>query len=236
MIENNQLFASQGNRVQVFNLPGLAMLREERFPEPVNECAIEPQTKKLFVASENRLYWEGGGVEYQPVMIPPPPIAVRSQPADSVFSIQVGAFGSKTNADNLGNELNKKGLAYYIVEESGVFKVRIGYFSSKNEALDASTGLKDHQPWVMSDRITETVKPTTGMDLNHDGTIEWVVNPDERVIIFSRTGSVYKKVWESPADKKLKVGNMEDGQIQVETQEGVSGTISWSGKYWQLRF
>ena len=52
--------------------------------------------------------------------------------------IQVGAFGQKSNADNLYKKLNKSGMNAYIEESSKhgkkLYHVRIGPFSSKSKA------------------------------------------------------------------------------------------------------
>jgi hypothetical protein len=235
-IENNQLYASAGNRVRVFTLPGLEKIQEQSFPETVQEVLFEAQTGTIAALSDGRLYFGGGTAREQPVVIPEPPTVAPVVSADSLFAIQVGAFGSKTSADNLGSTLNKKGIAYYIVEDKGVFKVRIGYFNSKQEAQIASGGLNDYKPWIARDKAIDTIKSPVGFDLNKDGSPEWVMNSEDRVVIFSLEKNIYKKAWESPADKKLKVTGVEDGRIAVETPEGTKGAILWSGKNWELRF
>ena len=52
--------------------------------------------------------------------------------------IQVGAFGQKSNADNLYKKLNKSGMNAYIEESSKqskkLYHVRVGPFSSKSKA------------------------------------------------------------------------------------------------------
>jgi cell wall-associated NlpC family hydrolase len=51
------------------------------------------------------------------------------------FAIQVGAFSVVGNAIRLTHSLNEHDLnAYYFVHESGLYKVRFGDFSSKEEA------------------------------------------------------------------------------------------------------
>jgi hypothetical protein len=51
------------------------------------------------------------------------------------FAIQVGAFSVVGNAIHLTHSLNKQNLnAYYFVHESGLYKVRFGDFSTKEEA------------------------------------------------------------------------------------------------------
>jgi cell division septation protein DedD len=50
---------------------------------------------------------------------------------DIYYSVQVGAFSSRTNAANLAKELNEKGFAAYVQEqapgeERAVYRVRVG--------------------------------------------------------------------------------------------------------------
>jgi cell wall-associated NlpC family hydrolase len=51
------------------------------------------------------------------------------------FTIQMGAFSEVGNAVRLTNSLNRQNLdAYYFIHESGLYKVRFGDFSTKEEA------------------------------------------------------------------------------------------------------
>jgi hypothetical protein len=73
------------------------------------------------------------------------PAAAR--PAMSVpqlrYTIQAGAFKNIDNAVRLtGKLLAQKLLAYHFIDESGFYKVRIGNFSSRGEALDKAEHLK----------------------------------------------------------------------------------------------
>jgi len=50
--------------------------------------------------------------------------------------VQLGAFGSKENAERLAEDFNKRGVQLYIMEikDRKLFSVRTGYFSSSNDA------------------------------------------------------------------------------------------------------
>lgn len=67
------------------------------------------------------------------------------------FTIQLGAFPSKTGAEDLKSQLKSKGISAYIVnkdKDSIYFKVRVGNYSNKKEAeralisIEKQTGLK----------------------------------------------------------------------------------------------
>jgi len=66
--------------------------------------------------------------------------ATEEKPSTSKkgWVIQVGAFGQKSNADNLYKKLNKSGMSAYIEESSKqnkkLYHVRVGPFSSKSKA------------------------------------------------------------------------------------------------------
>jgi cell wall-associated NlpC family hydrolase len=58
------------------------------------------------------------------------------------YAIQVGAFSVVENAIRLTYSLNEKDLnAYYFVHESGLYKVRFGDFSTKEEARENAENL-----------------------------------------------------------------------------------------------
>ena len=66
--------------------------------------------------------------------------------ASGNYSIQVGAFSSRNNAQNLASKLNAKGYAAFIVQEASrsksLFKVRVGHFSSLAQAKRAEQQLR----------------------------------------------------------------------------------------------
>ncbi|MBI2094661.1 MAG: SPOR domain-containing protein [Candidatus Omnitrophica bacterium] len=59
-----------------------------------------------------------------------------------LFSVQVGSFSKKENAQNLLRKLAGKGYDAYLVEgPSGTWRVRVGRFASKEEAEEAKARL-----------------------------------------------------------------------------------------------
>jgi cell wall-associated NlpC family hydrolase len=73
------------------------------------------------------------------------PAATRPRPALPAlrYTIQAGAFKNIDNAVRLtGKLLARKLIAYHFIDESGFYKVRIGNFPSREEAVDRAEGLK----------------------------------------------------------------------------------------------
>lgn len=63
-----------------------------------------------------------------------PPKTTAKTTAKTLYRVQVGAFQSKTNADNLAKQLKSKGFDTYIVLINGLYKVQVGAFSVKANA------------------------------------------------------------------------------------------------------
>ncbi|MFO7709123.1 MAG: NlpC/P60 family protein [Desulfobacterales bacterium] len=73
---------------------------------------------------------------------PPPPKPKPVLPALR-YSIQAGAFKNIDNAVRLTQRLlTRKLAAYHFIDDSGFYKVRIGNFSSRAEAVERAEGLK----------------------------------------------------------------------------------------------
>lgn len=73
------------------------------------------------------------------------PPAVRPRPVlpQMRYTIQAGAFKNIDNAVRLtGKLLARKLFAYHFIDESGFYKVRIGNFPSREEAVEKAEGLK----------------------------------------------------------------------------------------------
>jgi cell division septation protein DedD len=92
--------------------------------------AINSAMQKDFQAIVSRAVKEAGGTD-------------EKKP---VFVIQVGAFTSKVNAGKLAEKLSRKGYAVIVAEAlSGsrhIFKVRVGNYASRDEAVEAEKVLK----------------------------------------------------------------------------------------------
>jgi cell wall-associated NlpC family hydrolase len=72
----------------------------------------------------------------QPPPTPPPAPEVRPEVSETAYSVQLGAFSVLENAVRLARSLRDTGLeAYYFKHESGLYKVRIGDFATRAEAL-----------------------------------------------------------------------------------------------------
>lgn len=74
---------------------------------------------------------------------PPPSIRPKTSLPALRYTIQAGAFKNIDNAVRLtGKLLAHKLFAYHFIDESGFYKVRIGNFPSRGEALERAEGLK----------------------------------------------------------------------------------------------
>jgi cell wall-associated NlpC family hydrolase len=86
------------------------------------EVEIEPPPEKVPTTKE-------------PAPSPKKPTPSPKELPQLGFAIQVGAFSMVGNAIRLAHSLNKYDLnAYYFVHESGLYKVRFGDFSTKEDA------------------------------------------------------------------------------------------------------
>jgi len=76
------------------------------------------------------------------VVAPQPSVVPQGKLAHAGYTIQVGAFSHLDNAVRLADKLEDRGLgAYYFLDETGLFKVRFGNFSSKDSALRKARSL-----------------------------------------------------------------------------------------------
>jgi|GEM_PF-2011836 len=77
--------------------------------------------------------------------------ATHASPMQAVahYSIQVGAFSVKRNADSLANRLRKKGYSVDIVRPSSgksrLYRVRVGKFKTRAAALEAAQRLRKNE-------------------------------------------------------------------------------------------
>jgi len=58
----------------------------------------------------------------------------HATPAESYFTVQVGSFSKKENAEKLFADMNKKKYDVFIEFKDGMYKVRIGRYKSRDEA------------------------------------------------------------------------------------------------------
>jgi cell division septation protein DedD len=67
-----------------------------------------------------------------------------------VYTVQVGAFSTEKNAQNLANEIRDKGYQTYVVKGKTLYKVQVGEFKTSEEAKKNSEKLKKlgYEIWV----------------------------------------------------------------------------------------
>lgn len=67
-----------------------------------------------------------------------------------VYTVQVGAFSTEKNAQNLANEIKDKGYQTYVVKGINLYKVQVGEFKTSEEAKKISEKLKKlgYEIWV----------------------------------------------------------------------------------------
>ncbi len=81
---------------------------------------------------------------------PPPPVARTSRSTNSFapigakggWSIQLGSFASRANADKLARTLHGKGIRVYVSTQGGKHRVRAGPFADRTAADRAAAKLK----------------------------------------------------------------------------------------------
>jgi cell division septation protein DedD len=69
-----------------------------------------------------------------------------------VYTVQVGAFSTEENAQNLAKEIRDKGYQTYVVKGKTLYKVQVGEFKTSGEAQKISEELKKlgYEIWVIT--------------------------------------------------------------------------------------
>ena len=110
---------------------------------------------------------------------PPPSDSLPPAPSDSAvtetgYTIQLGAFSVLNNAARFTDTLRENGLdAYYFRHDSGLFKVRLGEFTSRGDARQEAarlyeSGMVDHF-WIVAPEDYALARSRTGgQDLLRD--------------------------------------------------------------------
>jgi len=92
-----------------------------------------------------------------PVPAPAPAAAATTAPATGGgrIAVQVGAFGTRKEADALAKKLSGRGYAVYVMNPMGdgksVYRVRVGNYNSADEAQRVSVRLTQQEklkPWI----------------------------------------------------------------------------------------
>ena len=60
-----------------------------------------------------------------------------------IYTVQVGAFSSEKNAQNLAKEIKDKGFSSYVIKGKTLYKVQVGKFKNYKEARNLSQKLKE---------------------------------------------------------------------------------------------
>lgn len=220
-ISDNSLLSIEDKKVVLLSLPDLKIRKEKSFDKEVVDVKL--WQNRLLVLSGDEFITEG--IKIEKVEMP----IQRAEIPDSLHALQIGAFIEKENLLTLQEELRRRGLAYYNVYEMGMFKLRVGYFESKEEATIFASLLNPYPSWVLYDKIQEIRKPETGWDFNKDGDFEIVINQEgAKIIIFSLKDKIYKKIWESDPHYRYRLIKVEDSGIQVDI-DGKEHIIKWEG-------
>ncbi|MGD6831756.1 N-acetylmuramoyl-L-alanine amidase [Sutcliffiella halmapala] len=130
-----RLIHATGRRDRGIKTANFHVLRETKMASILVECGFMtyyPEAQLLKTDSYRktcaRAIAEGVAEYFNLELKPTPP------PAKAVYKVQVGAFKAQENADNLANELDRKGYSTFVFQEQGLNKVQVGAFSQKENA------------------------------------------------------------------------------------------------------
>jgi cell division protein FtsN len=98
---------------------------------------VDPEKAPKAAAAEKPAVVEKPAAVEKPVSKPVP-----SNPGSSTFSVQVAAYNHKADAETLAASLAKRGYAARVDGTVAPFRVRIGRYSTNNEAEEALKKLK----------------------------------------------------------------------------------------------
>jgi cell wall-associated NlpC family hydrolase len=108
-----------------------------------NRCHTDDYIKSPILAVGLALLLVWGCAGQTRLKDEPPPRRPKTALPQLRYTIQAGAFKNIDNAVRLtGRLLARKLLAYHFIDESGFYKVRIGNFPSREEAVDRAEDLK----------------------------------------------------------------------------------------------
>ena len=103
------------------------------FPLPA-ETVAEPVIIEDEVVLTEEIFEPAPVVPPRPAITPAPKSPAPSQ---GRFAVQVGAFSLEANASSLAAELRSKGERVYVERDGNLYKVRIGRFESRIDAIEA---------------------------------------------------------------------------------------------------
>lgn len=118
-------------------------LTPERPAPDVAADQAEPRSEPVAAAND--------AATPEPQSAPPPAAiasAVEPPPDRSGWSVQLGAFGEKANADQLARRVSTYGFDAYVAEfrsnGATMYRVRVGGFATENQADAAASSISAH--------------------------------------------------------------------------------------------
>jgi cell division septation protein DedD len=131
---------------------------------PARPPAIEPKTPKAeprAAAKPVPAPVQASAAPPAPVAAPKPPtpappaVAATAPAGGGQIAVQVGAFGTRREADALAKKLSGRGYAVYVMnpidDGKNVYRVRVGNYTSADEAQRVSARLTQQEklkPWI----------------------------------------------------------------------------------------
>jgi cell wall-associated NlpC family hydrolase len=111
------------------------------------------------------LFLVAAGCGSKPVTAPPPQVPTQPAVTKTGYTVQLGAFSVLANAVRLSDRLEARGEdVYYFRHESGLYKVRLGDYPTRQEALRKARAL-------VSEGLVDTY---------------WVVGPEDYALARAR--------------------------------------------------
>lgn len=134
---------SQVVKMKIEPLPGQtpvqAQIGEEEKEKPavINNLTSKPVITFYDTLTKPRIKAAGG-------------ITKTDEPSKKIYAVQVGAMKNKTLADEMASKLRKNKYSAYVVslespEKGLLYKVRLGTFSSKEDAREEAAKIKNNE-------------------------------------------------------------------------------------------
>ncbi|MFA5973630.1 MAG: SPOR domain-containing protein [Lentimicrobiaceae bacterium] len=133
--------------------------KEQELPKAIKNEAIIPQAKKELPAhaqaAEPAIKLTKDGTVITPTID-----ETNKATSSDRFFIQAGAFDSRVHAERLAKDLLKLTLKrWFVAYEDGLYKVRLGYFNTKEAATFVEGTLNTNEVPYYVDGTSEVVKP-----------------------------------------------------------------------------
>lgn len=122
---------------------------EEKEEAPVREVPVESPSKitveKIKENTELNTPLTESNVVNTPKVEPEAEVIKESEISSEkkVYTVQVGAFSTEKNAQNLAKEIRDKGYQTYVIKGKTLYKVQVGEFKNYQEAQNISQKLKE---------------------------------------------------------------------------------------------